>query len=343
MRVPPTQPRPSADASHSVAIVTRWPPAGMIHSGRGIASYSKQLALALSAAGWRITIVADYRPEEPKDYVESGIRVTRQWRSGLAACIDIPRVVKREEVSIVHVQHETFAFGRRLGALVPPILVGRLSRVAPVVTTVHGVIPPAEFNGPWTADYAGALPQRVVRAVYSSTLRGVIKNSSVIHVHDMEVLRSLNGYGSPRSWAVIPHGIPTAVTRVTRKKGLHQLGLREARRAVFFGFLLPYKGLDTLEAAAPQLNKYGIEVLLAGGESGDELPTHIRRHRQVDPIIKRLGFIPEHQLPALFAIADVMVFPHRVGLSASGPMMFCLLYTSPSPRDLSTSRMPSSA
>ena len=33
----------------------------------------------------------------------------------------------------------------------------------------------------------------------------------------------------------------------------------------------------------------------------------------------------------------------REGPPPAGPYKFCLLYTSPSPRDLSTSRMPSSA
>ena len=35
--------------------------------------------------------------------------------------------------------------------------------------------------------------------------------------------------------------------------------------------------------------------------------------------------------------------PHIYTISTSSPIDFCLLYTSPSPRDLSTSRMPSSA
>ena len=37
--------------------------------------------------------------------------------------------------------------------------------------------------------------------------------------------------------------------------------------------------------------------------------------------------------------------PNRITLYVCGPTVynFCLLYTSPSPRDLSTSRMPSSA
>ena len=48
----------------------------------------------------------------------------------------------------------------------------------------------------------------------------------------------------------------------------------------------------------------------------------------------------------LFIIFDLEVaflFPWAVSLRDVGLFGFCLLYTSPSPRDLSTSRMPSSA
>ena len=50
-------------------------------------------------------------------------------------------------------------------------------------------------------------------------------------------------------------------------------------------------------------------------------------------------------LPMLQQHPNVPVSPEHVPLSTSHQMLFldCLLYTSPSPRDLSTSRMPSSA
>ena len=55
----------------------------------------------------------------------------------------------------------------------------------------------------------------------------------------------------------------------------------------------------------------------------------------------------------IFAIGDICTYPgklklilsgfHEGALAARACFKFCLLYTSPSPRDLSTSRMPSSA
>jgi glycosyltransferase involved in cell wall biosynthesis len=310
-------------------MLTRYPPAGIVHAGRGIGSYAKQLAAALAEAGWSVTIIADARPGEPAEYVESGVRVLREWRTGVWSYADISRAIKRERPSIIHIQHETFAFGRRFGALLPPLLVRMLSRIAPVITSIHGVIPATDFDRSLTTDYAGVVPRRLVRAVYAKTISSVIRNSDVIHVLSPEVLRSLQGYGSPKAWMIVPHGISPMVSRIRRKDALQRLGLPDARRAVFLGFLLPYKGLDTLEAAAPLLKKNGIEVLVAGGESGDDLPTHTARGRRLDPAVRRIGFVPEGQLPALFAIADVMVFPHNVGLAVSGPLALAAGYGVP--------------
>ena len=63
-----------------------------------------------------------------------------------------------------------------------------------------------------------------------------------------------------------------------------------------------------------------------------------------DSGVEWLGDIPEHW--ELDRIKNIGTVKARVGwkaLKASEYVKSCLLYTSPSPRDLSTSRMPSSA
>ena len=65
-------------------------------------------------------------------------------------------------------------------------------------------------------------------------------------------------------------------------------------------------------------------------------------------IVKGMGLVDEG-LPGWFGtFADMMTllfafFVLLAALSTMDPVKICLLYTSPSPRDLSTSRMPSSA
>ena len=55
-----------------------------------------------------------------------------------------------------------------------------------------------------------------------------------------------------------------------------------------------------------------------------------------DDLIKRAELY-EKDAPTLFPNAEILL------TIKTGPTTACLLYTSPSPRDLSTSRMPSSA
>ena len=57
--------------------------------------------------------------------------------------------------------------------------------------------------------------------------------------------------------------------------------------------------------------------------------------------LKRLGGRPLSRL--LLTIATTGPIPDGVGVNSNPVLVGCLLYTSPSPRDLSTSRMPSSA
>jgi len=301
---------------------------GATHVGRGIGSYSKYLAHAISDAGWRVTIIADKRNDEPGFHTDGPVEVRRVWREGLRSMSDVGHAIDEIKPSVVHVQHELFAFGGRSGSVAGPLVLRRLSRRSPLVTTIHGVIPPTGFSGSFSSQYAGSLPSPIVRAVYRQIIKSVVRYSTVVVVTTDSVLAALTGYCEPRRAVVVPHGVSGPSERMTRSQGLSALGLSDKRRAVFLGFLLPYKGIETLVAAAPALKENDVEVVIAGGPSGDARPTYLRRHAMGNGVV-RLGFVPEALLPALFAITDVMVFPYTVGLSASGPLMLAAEYGVP--------------
>ena len=86
-------------------------------------------------------------------------------------------------------------------------------------------------------------------------------------------------------------------------------------------------------------------VVLAA-RSGDDLPTAIRGLRASRPTAVNLGWAVNRMQAALGSASPVDV-EALVGVAAAlqqeDRLLTCLLYTSPSPRDLSTSRMPSSA
>jgi glycosyltransferase involved in cell wall biosynthesis len=312
-----------------VAMVTRYPPRGSTHAGRGIGSYSRQLAAAIAHAGAEVVVVADRLDETQATYVDGSVTVRRTWREGLSAVGDIRRALAGDPFSIVHMQHELFALGRREGALATVRLLDQMHGRHPVVTTIHGVIPITAFDHRLTSAYAGALPPRVVKAIYGQIMKRVIRSTDLVIVHNDAVLQSLSSYGTPRWSLVLPHGIAEPTAKLTRQEGLEQLGLRDMKRVVFLGFLLPYKGIETLEAAVAELSRGGIEVVIAGGESGDAIPTHKSTRLRNAVGARRMGFVPESLLPALFAVTDVLVLPYSVGLSMSGPLSLAAAYDVP--------------
>ena len=94
-------------------------------------------------------------------------------------------------------------------------------------------------------------------------------------------------------------------------------------------------------------------VILALSESGEEVARTIAANLNV-PLHGRIDRVRHADVyfnNALEHIRDLFISGYSiVGVCASGvlvraiaPFLSCLLYTSPSPRDLSTSRMPSSA
>ncbi|MGA2037117.1 MAG: glycosyltransferase, partial [Acidimicrobiales bacterium] len=235
--------------------------------------------------------------------------------------------------SLVHLQYELFMFGSRLkGARQVPTLLRNVRRMSglPVATTMHGVLPRGPLDREFTSAYASGVPWWAIRRIYESITRSVIEKSDLVIAHGWSILASVHTYAQPSLSIVVPHGIESPMTLPDRGAALRKFGLADVPRAVFFGYQLPYKGIETLEAAAPLLSDYGIEVLVAGGSARDADPKASSRHRpSQDQVTRRLAFIEEEDIPNLFAIADVLVLPYRVGMATSGPLASAATYGTP--------------
>ena len=72
-----------------------------------------------------------------------------------------------------------------------------------------------------------------------------------------------------------------------------------------------------------------------------ELKSHFGERLSTGASVRELHASDEAHMPAV--LPDAVVFPESTEEVARIVSICCLLYTSPSPRDLSTSRMPSSA
>ena len=99
----------------------------------------------------------------------------------------------------------------------------------------------------------------------------------------------------------------------------------EPFQVLFVGKLIPLHGLTTILGAAALVPEIPFKVV------GDGQLAQLLDDRPAN--VEHVEWIPYPELPAAY---------QRAGC-ALGIFDTCLLYTSPSPRDLSTSRMPSSA
>ena len=86
---------------------------------------------------------------------------------------------------------------------------------------------------------------------------------------------------------------------------------------------------DLIQTAA------SLKTLKALNEAGSKADKIIKVHLKFDTGMGRIGFFPE-ELPEIYNLAEELEYIKVEGI-------FCLLYTSPSPRDRTRSRMPSSA
>lgn len=89
----------------------------------------------------------------------------------------------------------------------------------------------------------------------------------------------------------------------------------EAPVLLFFGFVRRYKGLDVLLDAMPAVRERlpDVRLVVAGEFYEDDAPyrAQIRRHGLAGHVRLRDAYIPDSDVPALFAAADALVQPYR--------------------------------
>ncbi len=136
---------------------------------------------------------------------------------------------------------------------------------------------------------------------------------------------------------VIPLAVELFNTKVTREQARKQLNISEENFVLLcFGFLAWYKGTDWLIQEfeiIPEEIKKGLFLIIAGGPN----PNHKNKkfyQQYISKIeeqcqannIPLTGFVEEKQIPLYFQAADLIIFPYRTFMSASGPLSFALSF-----------------
>ena len=296
--------------------------------------YSYRLAQELGTIGQSVTVVGPQNASRASHWVDGTVSVIPCYQRGsVMVGFQIADCVLHCQPDIVHLQHELYAYGGLASALAFPLAMRRLRKPdLPLLTTIHGVIPLAGIDRQFVRSNRIQAPPVAARLVWRSLIRRIASVSDAVHVPERRLADLLvTDYGiSGDRVHVIPHGVEASGSRHRSKEARQSLLIPEAANvALFFGYLAAYKGvaellrdIPTMLAALPNLH-----VVIAG-----QVPDRLRGAYDIDGMMKDLGnnrqrlhvlgFVPEDQIPVVFAAADVLVLPYTIAMSSSGPSLW---------------------
>lgn len=184
--------------------------------------------------------------------------------------------------------------------------------------------------------------QRFLNFSLSGFYRAVGTISNTVIVHDNVLKDALTGLVGAEKISVIPHGCgDTAyLSPNLRREYRSKFGIKKNELIILaYGYLSWYKGTDWIIETIGNLSKAHptrkIKLLLTGVQSPTLKGTHAyaKYERELSKLIQKNkkhvilgGFIPESEVPGIFAASDVAVFPYRVKMSASGALSVAWQY-----------------
>jgi len=117
---------------------------------------------------------------------------------------------------------------------------------------------------------------------------------------------------SPERTVAVPLGVDARFAAAGDPLPLRRrLGLADRPYVLAVGTATARKNLGLLDAIAPRLAESGLDVAIAGG-SRDYMPSGPGpAPNRSGPVARRLGYVPEPDLPALYAGAAVLALPSR--------------------------------
>jgi len=328
--------------SEKLVVITSFPPKGIVHdkSVVGIASYAKNTLLGLKKykKELEITVLGEVLNQK-ESYEDEGIIIKRIWKRG--SFVLFPKLLKEvltlKNTKNILIEFEVAMFGDFLYLLPFPIFLLLLKLMGKKITIVsHQVIPNiSELNGHLNLN--NNLTTYFLNIGIHSFYRVMLLFSSQIIVFDKVLKDNLSKFGSSKKIKIIPHGVEEFKNSVSREEARKKLNLSENDFILlYFGYIAWYKGADWLVDEYGKLENNRIKLIMAGGPN----PNHVNKTYYQSYISKiendcrekgilLTGFVKEEDIPLYFTASDIVVFPYRTLMSASGPLSIAFSFKKP--------------
>lgn len=333
----------------SLLIISPFPPRGKLYSNKfsALSSFvaNKIKSLHKKFPNIPITILADKLIGE-STYQDKNIGVIRAWeRNSFFAYWNILKeVIKKPTAKKILIELEWSLFGRS------PYIISFMSFFIALLRLlgkeIYVVLHEVSLDFDELAPQLGIKRQSVKSKIYDLALKiyyfGIVLFSTKIIVLEQAFENRLHSYYHTSKVTFIPHGVDTDVKIIEEDRAKKQLGIDPTEFVILnFGFINWYKGTDILVDLFTQFmegkNDKKYRLIIAGGES--EIHKADPNYRNLTKTIRSLtkdssniqisGFIPDEKIYLYFNSADVVILPHRVFISSSGPLSLAFSYERP--------------
>jgi len=341
----------SFDNPDTVGIISSYPAkGGEIARANAISRYSYLLSKSFPQSQKVVVFCEKGKGETSPFLVGENILVvpTYQFDSPLFFSQVVSEVNSFRKIKDYLIQFEFSIFG---GKKVIPSFIILLAFLKisgkNVSITIHQVVNGLES----LSGHLGLSPNSFKTRILNFGIRSFYRITGLfadkIIVHDQFLKARLSKYIKEEKIIVIPHAIGDENVRELganlKSVARDYFGFKKQEKVIaVYGYISWYKGTDWIVRAIKKINEknpsLNLKLLVAGGESPTLKDTASYKHFETrfkrliqdsSDFVKVTGFIPENEVWKVFAASDLIVFPYRTRMAASGALSLTLAYRKP--------------
>jgi glycosyltransferase involved in cell wall biosynthesis len=329
----------------TVVVVSFYPNKAETYStGKtGVASYTKNVVKNLNR---RAIVLCDIETE-PEYYSEKNILVIRCFRKDDPNMwLHIWRVLRQfPQVKSVLTQYDFAMYGNPFVSSLGLILMGllRVRGYRTIVTLHHVVDDILKLSG--HVGLTNSPRDQFIGKIYNLLFHNFYRVISIVATQVVVLEESLKQkLEAIAPWVqvtAIPHGVDTNLKQVNQTLAKRRLGIPSHEPVVlFFGYMNWFKGADIFARTFARTKKIlgkRLHVVMAGGESPtlqsrsyyQKFYRDVRKVADQSPHIRLTGYVPQRDIATYFSAADLVVFPYRHYMTASGVLSLAFSYQKP--------------
>lgn len=329
----------------ALVVVSYYPSRGETYTtGKtGVASYTKNIVKHMK----RPVIVLSDIETKPEWYTEGHVLVVRCFHPHRATMwVDILMTLRAfPAVKTILMQFDFAMYGSPLVSSLGMATLGLLHTQGyhTAITLHHVVDDIMKLKG--HVGLSDSTKDRLIGSIYNtlfhSFYRILAAVTSQIIVLEESLKYKLEQIAPWVSATAIPHGVDTSLRAMDKMRARKKLGLKPNEHVIlFFGYVNWFKGADifakTFSRVGSMLGK-PVRAIIAGGESPtlQQRPYYqkffrmVRRETQSSSTVSLTGYVPQSDIAAYFSAADLVVFPYRHYMTASGVLSLAFSYRKP--------------